>query len=75
MDRLDVLVQVGDGQSLATVRALGALVVVHLPDVPGQVGHGELFVTVGARLLDLNNNYCNFCYLKVKLILPSHESL
>ena len=62
MDRLNVLVQVGDGQSLATVGALGALVVVNLPDVSGQVGHGELLVTVGARLLDLNNKYCNFCY-------------
>ena len=29
MDTLDVLVQVGDGEGLATVRALGALIVVN----------------------------------------------
>jgi len=52
VNRLDVLVEVGDGESLATVWTLGALVVVHLPDVPRQVGHGKLLVAVGARLLD-----------------------
>ena len=55
MNRLDVFVEVGDGESLATIGTLGALVVVHLPDVPRQVGHGKLLVAVGARLLDLNN--------------------
>ena len=59
VDRLDVLVQVGDGESLATVGALRAPVVVDLPDVPGQVGHGKLFLAMWARLL----------YLEIKIML------
>ena len=51
-----MLVEVGDGESLATVRALGALIVVDLPDVARQVGHGKLLLTVGTGLLDLENN-------------------
>ena len=53
VDRLDVLVQVADGESLATVGALRALVVVDLPDVPGQVGHGKLLLTMWTGLLYL----------------------
>ena len=49
-----MLVQVGDGERLAAVRTLGALIVVDLADVARQVGHGELFVAMRARLLDLN---------------------
>ena len=63
MYRLDVLVQVGDGEGLAAVGALGALVIVHLPDVPRQVGHGELLVTMRTWLLYLNNKFCNFLKL------------
>ena len=51
---LDVLVQVGDGERLAAVRALGALIVVNLADVARQVGHGELLVAMRTGLLDLN---------------------
>ena len=51
---LDVLVEVGDGERLAAVGTLRALVVVHLADVPRQVGHRELLVTVRTLLLDLD---------------------
>ena len=51
---LDVLVQVGDGERLAAVRALGALIVVNLADVARKVGHGELLVAMRTWLLDLN---------------------
>ena len=54
MHGLDVLVQVGDGESLAAVWTLSALIVVDLADVARQVGHGELFVAMRAGLLDLN---------------------
>ena len=50
---LDVLVQVGDGERLAAVWTLCALIVVDLADVARQVGHGKLFVAMRARLLDL----------------------
>lgn len=53
MHGLDVLVQVGDGERLAAVRALRALVVVDLADVARQVGHGKLFVAMRTGLLDL----------------------
>ena len=53
VNSLDVLVQVGDDESLATIRALCALIVVDLPDVAGQVGHGKLLLTVRAWLLVL----------------------
>ena len=53
MNRFNVFVEVGDGESLPTVRALCALIVVHLPDMPRQVGHGKLLLTVRARLLNL----------------------
>ena len=63
-----MLVQVGDGEGLAAVRTLCALVVVdlmtsvtacmtataYLADVARQVGHRKLLVTVGTGLLDLN---------------------
>ena len=52
---LDVLVEVGDGERLAAVGTLRALVVVHLADVPRQVGHRKLLLAVWTRLLDLNN--------------------
>jgi len=52
VNRLNVFVEVGDGESLPTVRALCALIVVHLSDMPRQVGHGKLLLTVRARLLD-----------------------
>ena len=45
-----MLVEVGDGERLAAVRTLRALVVVHLADVPRQVGHRELLVTVWTLL-------------------------
>ena len=51
---LDVFVEVGDGECLATVWTLGALIVVHLSDVSRQVGHGKLLVTMRTGLLDLN---------------------
>ena len=48
-----MLVEVGDGERLAAVRALRALVVVHLADVPRQVRHRELLLAMWTRLLDL----------------------
>ena len=59
MHGLDVLVQVGDGERLAAVRAFRALVVVDLADVTRQVGHGKLFVAMRTGLLDLNKQYIN----------------
>ena len=53
MNRLDVLVEVGDGEGLATVGTLSALIVVDLSDVAGQVGHGKLLLAVRTGLLDL----------------------
>ena len=53
VNRLDVFVEVGDGESLATIWTLGALVVVHLPDVPGQVRHSKLLLTMRTGLLNL----------------------
>ena len=52
---LDVLVEVGDGERLAAVGTLRALVVVHLADVARQVRHRELLLAMWTRLLDLNN--------------------
>ena len=49
-----MLVEVGDGERLAAVGTLRALVVVHLADVPRQVGHRELLVAVRTLLLDLD---------------------
>jgi len=51
VNRLDVLVEVGDGEGLATIRALCALIVVDLPDVPGQVGHCKLLLAMWTGLL------------------------
>ena len=51
-----MLVQVGDGKGLATVRTLGTLIVMNLSDVSRQVGHGKLLLTMWTRLLDLQNN-------------------
>ena len=48
-----MLVEVGDGERLAAVGTLRALVVVHLPDVPRQVRHRELLLAMWTRLLDL----------------------
>ena len=52
MHTLDVFVQVGDRECFSTIRALCALVVVHLPNVPAQVAHSKFFLTVRAGLLD-----------------------
>lgn len=49
-----MLVQVGDCERLAAVRALCALIVVHLADVAREVRHGELFVAMRTGLLNLN---------------------
>ena len=48
-----MLVQVGDCERLAAVRALRALIVVHLADVAREVRHGELFVAMRTGLLNL----------------------
>ena len=52
VDTLDVFVQVGNCQSLSTVRTLRALIVVHLSNVPTQVAHCELLLTVRTRFLN-----------------------
>merc|ERR1719384_250706 len=49
---LDVFVQVGNSECLATIWALCALVVMHLSYVPAQVAHSKFLLTVRARLLD-----------------------
>ena len=67
MHGLDVLVQVGDSERLAAVRALCALVVVNLADVTRQVGHGKFFVAMRTGFLDLNKTLmliiCKLIYL------------
>ena len=52
VDALDVLVQVRDCERFSTIRALCALIVVNLSDVPAQVAHREFFLAVRAGLLD-----------------------
>ena len=52
VDTLDVFVQVGNCQSLSTVRTLRTLIVVHLSNVPTQVAHCELLLTVRTRFLN-----------------------
>ena len=52
VDTLDVFVQVGNCQSLSTVRTLRTLIVVHLSNVPTQVAHCELLLTMRTRFLN-----------------------
>ena len=75
MNRLNVFVEVGNGESLPTVRALCALIVVHLPDMPRQVGHGKLLLTVRAGLLDLEKKLLLIRSVVSIYNLPSRASL